>query len=153
LVHLGPGYPTYGCDSCLLDMTPATNGFGDAALAVGQTYIDAAAQLHVTPLAADPSGLVVQVELGPAPPFAVDEHATATNLHPNGVAGAGELATGGPSYLNAGGADVAMTGTAISFTGPGGATYSISDANADYGTVAAGARASCFDATSDCYSV
>ncbi len=47
-----------------------------------------------------------------------------------------------------------MTGTATSFTGPGaGATYSIVDAAADYGSVPAGQLASCFDATADCYSV
>jgi len=46
-----------------------------------------------------------------------------------------------------------MTGTATAFTGPAGATYSITDSTADYGTVAPGARASCFDATANCYAV
>jgi len=153
LVHLGPGYPTYTCDSCLLDMTPATAAFGDAALAVGQTYTDTAAQLHVTALAADPSGLIVQVDLGPSPPFGVDRHAIATNIHPNGLLEANEVATVEPSYTNSGAADAAMTGGATAFTGPPGATYTIRDFAANYGTVAAGARASCFDATGVCYSV
>jgi S-layer homology domain len=153
LVHLGPGYPTYSCYSCLLDMTPTTSGFGDAALAVGETYTDASAALHVTPLSADASGLVVQVELGPAPPFAVDRHSTPGHVYPNGVLEAGEVATVEPSYLNSGGMDAVVTGTATAFTGPAGATYSISDSGADYGTVSPGARAPCFDATADCYAV
>ncbi|HEX4439252.1 MAG TPA: S-layer homology domain-containing protein [Thermoanaerobaculia bacterium] len=153
LVHLGPGYPTYTCDSCLLDMTPATTGFADAALVVGQTYTDVAAQLHVTPLGADSTGLVVQVDLGPSPPFGVDRHATATNIHPNGLLETNEVATIEPSYTNSAATEAAMTGAATSFTGPTGATYAIGDPAADYGTVAAGARASCFDATGDCYSV
>ena len=40
LVHIG--YPNdYSCGSCLLDLTPATSTFGDAALAVGQSWTDA----------------------------------------------------------------------------------------------------------------
>src|SRR5262249_9262916 len=112
LVHLGPGYPAYSCSSCLLDETPTSgNGFGDAALGLGQTYTDASAALHVTPISADASGLVVEVELGPAPPFAVDRHPTSPSSYPNGVLENGETATVEPSYLNPGGADVAMTGT------------------------------------------
>ncbi len=154
LVHLGPGYPAYTCYSCLLDMTPTSaNGFADAALAVGETYTDASATLHVTPLSADASGLVVQVELGPAPPFAVDRHATPGHIYPNGVLETGEVATVEPSYLNTGVADVIMSGAATAFTGPAGATYSIGDPDADYGTVPAGERASCFDATANCYAV
>jgi S-layer homology domain len=49
--------------------------------------------------------------------------------------------------------DAVVTGTATAFTGPAGATYSISDSGADYGTVSPGARAPCFDATADCYAV
>jgi len=153
LMHIGPGYPAYSCWSCLLDMTPDTSGWGDAGLDVGQTYTDSAAELHVTPLSSDASGLVVQVELGPAPPFAVDRHATAGHLYPNGVLENGELATVEPSYSNGGAADAVMAGTATGFSGPGGATYTISDAVADYGTVAPSARSSCFDATADCYAV
>jgi S-layer homology domain len=154
LVHLGPGYPAYGCGSCLLDMTPGTSGFADAAVEVGLTYTDAAAGLHVTPLSNDAQSLVVQVEFGPAPPFGVDRHATPSNSSPNGVLESGEVATVEPSYLNSGADALSMAGTATAFSGPGvGATYSITDADADYGAVPAGERASCFDATSNCYAV
>jgi len=154
LMHIGPGYPAYSCYSCLLDMTPVTaGGFADAALPIGETYTDAAAGLHVTPLSSDGSGLVVQVELGPSPPFGVDRHTVAGSGYPNGVLENYEVATVEPSYLNPGASDAVMTGTATAFTGPAGATYSITDAAADYGTVAPGARGSCFDATANCYAV
>lgn len=49
---------------------------------------------------------------------------------------------------------MAMTGAATSFTGPGaGAVYTISDAAADYGTVPAGEKLSCFDSGPNCYAV
>jgi hypothetical protein len=154
LVHLAPGYPTYGCTTCLLDLTPTDGGFGNAALEVGQTYFDAESELRVTPLSRDANSLVVQVEIGAAPSFAVDRHANPSNSFPNSVLENGEVGTIEPSWANGGGAAAAMTGTATSFTGPGaGATYTVQDASADYGTVPAGERVSCFDGTGDCFTV
>ena len=99
LMHLSPGYPGFSCGSCLLDMTPLSgNGFADAALEVGQTYFDAEAELRISPLSADSSGLVVQVEVGPSPPFGVDRHANPSNSSPNSVLENGEVATIEPSY-------------------------------------------------------
>ncbi len=154
MIRLAPGYPAFSCSTCLLDMTPTDAGFGNAALVVGETYVDAEAGLRVTPLSADASSLVVEIELGPSPELGVDRHPLGANPYPNGVLESGETATVEPSYFNAGGSPVPMTGTATSFTGPGpGATYSITDAAADYGDVPAGQLASCFDATGNCYSV
>jgi hypothetical protein len=151
---LGPGYPDYSCNSCLLDMTPTDGGFGNAALVVGETWLDPETGLRITPLSAGPSSLAVQVEVGPSPPFAVDRHANALNVSPNGVLEAGETATVEPSYTNGGSSPAAMSGTSTSFTGPGaGATYTISDSAADYGTVPAGETVSCFDAGANCYAV
>jgi len=154
LMHVSPGYPAFSCGSCLLDMTPLSgNGFADAALEVGQTYLDAEAELRISPLSADSSGLVVQVEVGPSPPFGVDRHANPSNSSPNSVLENGEVATVEPSYANGGGTPVAMTGTATAFTGPGAATYSIIDTSADYGMTVPGATNPCFDATGDCFTV
>ena len=47
LIHVGPA-PDWGSD--LLDMTPATNTFGDAALDVGLSFIDPDASLEITTL-------------------------------------------------------------------------------------------------------
>ena len=57
-----------------------------------------------------------------------------------------------PTWRNIGAAAVALTGTLASHTGPTGPTYSIPDAAADYGSIAASAQASC-TATGDCYRV
>ena len=47
---------------------------------------------------------------------------------------------------------ITLTGTASNFRGPAGLTYSILDASADWGTIAAaGGIADCFQATGDCY--
>ena len=154
LMRLGPGYPAYSCNTCLLDMTPEVDQFGNAALAVGESYFDAESELRITTLSEDGTSLVVQVEIGAAPPFAVDRHANPSNSFPNGVLENGETVTVEPSYTNGGSGVLAMTGAATSFTGPGvGATYSITDSAADYGNVPAGERLSCFDATQDCFTV
>jgi len=60
LVHIA--YPTeYGCDVCVLDMTPATSTFGDSALAPGQSFVDATTGAAISVLAQTPSALTVTV--------------------------------------------------------------------------------------------
>ncbi len=125
---------------------------------IGLTH--ASGEIVITPdgrwLYAGTSGGVFQLDLEASSEctFAVDRHANPSNANPNGVLENGEVATVEPSFLNGGSSTIAMAGTATSFTGPGaGATYSISDAAADYGTVPAGERQSCFDATGDCFAV
>src|SRR5262245_60786608 len=135
-------------------MPPTVDGVGNAALVVGESFFDAESEVRVTTLSEDGTSLVVQVEIGAAPPFAVDRHANPSNSYPNGVLENFETVTVEPSYTNGGGGPLAMTGTATSFTGPGaGATYTIVDSTADYGTVPAGERQSCFDSTGDCFTV
>ena len=55
-----------------------------------------------------------------------------------------------PSWKNITGS-VSFTGAATLFAGPAGATYSLADAVAGYGTVGAGATAGCLAATADCF--
>lgn len=60
LVHIG--YPSdYGCNTCLLDMTPATTTFTDGALAVGQTFTDSVTSASFTVLSKTATALTVQV--------------------------------------------------------------------------------------------
>jgi hypothetical protein len=98
-----------------------------------------------------------QTALQAAPSIAVDAHAppagrpTASNV--NNMLEPGEAVLVETAWKNTGTSGVTMTGGAPSVTGPAGATYGIDDATADYGTVGAGATASCFDATGDCYVV
>jgi hypothetical protein len=68
----------------------------------------------------------------------------------NKVMEPGETATVAPSWRNDSSLTLSsVTGTLSNFTGPAGPTYSIVDANASYGNIAAGATAQC----TDCYSV
>ncbi len=70
----------------------------------------------------------------------------------NGVWEPGETVVVEPSYFNGDLAALALTGVASNLTGPAGATYSITDAAADYGAITSNAAASCLD-TGNCYSV
>lgn len=152
LVHVAPD-PGYGCGACLLDMTPATAGFTDAALEVGQSFTDPIAGLRVTPLSVDPLALAVQVELGPPPPFGVDRHAAGGSANLNGILEPGETASVEPSFSNTTGGPLTVTGTATDFTGPGGAAYAITDSTADYGMVPDAGLSRCADVTGDCHAV
>ncbi len=65
----------------------------------------------------------------------------------------GETVTVVPSWKNLSGAPVTLTGTASALTGPSGATYTLAEPAASYGTIADGASADCQTATGSCYSV
>jgi hypothetical protein len=72
----------------------------------------------------------------------------------NGVLEPGEAVGVWPSWLNANAGPATFTGTASSFSGPGAPgdpSYTIVDASADYGTVAAGGTGRCALTTFDCY--
>lgn len=82
----------------------------------------------------------------------VDTHSgpgTVSNL--NGVFEPGESVMAATGWSNQGSGSVGLTGTAANFTGPAGATYTLVDASAGYGTLVVGATANCFDATANCY--
>ena len=69
----------------------------------------------------------------------------------NGILEPGEKVFIQPAYKNVSGSSVSsLTGTASNLTGPGGATYTINDTSAGYGTIAAGATNNC-TTTANCY--
>jgi hypothetical protein len=68
----------------------------------------------------------------------------------NGVLEPGETAIVAPSWRNVNGTDLAFTGAASNLVGPAGATYTLVDAAANYGTVTNGTTGSC---GSDCFQV
>jgi hypothetical protein len=68
----------------------------------------------------------------------------------NGVLEPGETAVVAPSWRNINGGPLTFTGAASQLSGPGGATYTLVDAAATYGTVANAAIGSC---GSDCFQV
>lgn len=57
----------YGRDNYLLDMTPATSSFSDAALTVGHSYNDPNTNVTITPLSVSSSGASVSLTFGPQP--------------------------------------------------------------------------------------
>ncbi|HUK11970.1 MAG TPA: S-layer homology domain-containing protein, partial [Thermoanaerobaculaceae bacterium] len=69
----------------------------------------------------------------------------------NGILDPGETVMVTPSWTNQDSAGHATSGALDLFTGPAGASYTLLDAAAGYGTVGAGATANCHDATGDCY--
>ncbi len=64
----------------------------------------------------------------------------------------GETVLVEPGYFNGSSSPLSLTGTASNFTGPAGATYTLTDATASYGSIAANATGNCLDA-SDCYAM
>ena len=69
----------------------------------------------------------------------------------NGVLEPGESAVYAPTWTNHGDLPVTgLTAEARTFTGPGGALYTIADGQAAFGSIAPGATVSC-EATGDCY--
>ncbi|HEY3204864.1 MAG TPA: S-layer homology domain-containing protein, partial [Thermoanaerobaculia bacterium] len=95
------------------------------------------------------------VQLSWQPPLAselsVDTRAGGSS-NQNGVFEPGETVVVDPSWQG-NGSTSPLTSTASGFGGPPGATYSIADASAAYGTPAAGQAADCFDATGDCFAL
>jgi PKD domain/Gametolysin peptidase M11 len=70
----------------LLDMTPATNTFGDAALTVGNSWTDAQASLMFTTTAKSGGTLTVDVQYGVTPPTANFTYFPASPLAGDAVA-------------------------------------------------------------------
>ena len=71
----------------------------------------------------------------------------------NGVLEPGERVWVEPSWRNTGSSSLTLTGTASGLTGPAGATYTLDDASADYGTIPASTGRDCFTATGNCLQV
>jgi hypothetical protein len=96
------------------------------------------------------------VELGWQPPLApalaVDERAGGSS-NQNGILEPGETVIVEPSWENPPSASAMLAGVASAFAGPAGATYTVTDPSAAYGSPASGAPASCFDATGNCFAL
>jgi hypothetical protein len=89
--------------------------------------------------------------------LSVDAHSgTGTSSDQNGVLEPGESVLVEPAWTYQGYSATTMTGAASALSGPAGATYSLSDATASYGSVPAvstgdGAPVDCRTATGNCY--
>jgi hypothetical protein len=90
----------------------------------------------------------------PAQPATLVPARLRVDLPANNVIEPGEFFSVAPYWTNTSGSPVTFTGTASNFTGPTGATYTISVPTADYGTADPGATASCWETIQvECYSL
>ena len=100
-------------------------------------------------------GYMPQVAAG----LAVDAHSgTGTTSDANGVLEPGETVLVEPSWTYQGNSSKSLTGAASALAGPAGASYTLADAAASYGTVPAvatgdGATVSCTGAGGNCYRI
>jgi hypothetical protein len=137
------------------DGTPRGGDFLVNTYTTGRQAPDIAAST----IASDAAGNFVVVWRGPQPTNPLDVFLQRFGgLHPDGLqvdtAGnlvwePGETVDVRPRWLNVSGAARAFAGTLSGLGGPAGATYTITDGNGSYGTVADGAAAPC----ADCYAV
>jgi S-layer family protein len=111
-------------------------------------------------IASDEVGNFVVTWFGPNPATLQDVFAQRYGgLHPNSLVAdpapgnlvwePGETVGLRPNWVNVNGAAQTFAGTLTNLTGPAGATYTLADGTASYGTVANNANATC----TDCYSV
>jgi subtilisin-like proprotein convertase family protein len=90
----------------------------------------------------------------PDGPVRVDQHASSGTSNVNGVLESGETVEFEPSWHNSGSGSIILLSPFISnFDGPVGPTYNTVDSGADYGLIAGGTSANCYDASSNCYEV
>ncbi|MGE5235899.1 MAG: S-layer homology domain-containing protein [Acidobacteriota bacterium] len=133
-----------------------TNGYAGAIWGVGSLFRDDANGIGMTVTATAADGFTVAVSNGSslAASFpAVDAYAAAgTSSNLNGVLEPGETVQVETGWTNVSTGSVSATGSATTFTGPAGATYTLPDASAAYGTIASTATTNCQDA-GDCYVV
>ena len=85
--------------------------------------------------------------------------AAPTNINPvgklvdtigNGIFEPGETVVFAPTWQNNEAYSISLTGTVSNFTGPAAATYTILDAESNYGSIASGSSSNCTN-TGDCY--
>jgi cysteine-rich repeat protein len=93
----------------------------------------------------DGCSAICRVEPAPLAPFTLF-----VETNQNLVLEPGEFAVVAPAWANGGGSDVDLTGQMANFTGPGPASYLITDGGADYGTIAPAGNSEC-GLQLDCY--
>jgi len=131
-----------------------TNGNHGAVWSPGELFRDAANGIGIAVTGNVGNGF--EVAVGNGSPMAashpeMDAHsATGTSSNLNGVFEPGESILFEPAWTNVSTGTLAPDGSLSGLTGPGGASYSINDGVADYGSVASVATASCSD-TGNCY--
>ncbi len=160
LLHLGPGGEFTGCMLGEQTATNMTVTDGTAVAEALSTDTQSIGAFGTLP----PPGFGISAEAIETPTsecsnqfpagftpgaLGTDVHATASS-NGNGVFERGEQVILQPTWKNATGAGLAVTGTTPQYQDDGGLGFPL-DRTADYGTIADGAAADCYDATGDCY--
>jgi len=131
-----------------------TDGALGSMWTAGGVFRDVTNDIGIAVVSADTTGFTVAVASGSSMAASfpeVDQRSgTGTTSNTNGILEPGETVLFEPAWTNASTGALNRSGTLSSLTGPGGATYSIDDGIAAYGTVNPAATASCAD-TGNCY--
>ena len=110
--------------------------------------------LSWTPRYAAHAFSLVAQKLQPVLPLRLDAHVASAGVHNlNQVLEPGERVLVEPVWSNPSTGPFDFSAFLGNFTGPSGATYTISKSDASYGTIPAGQSAGCFSATGNCYEV
>ncbi len=142
-----------GTVTCALgDLAPATGAQRQVVVSpTAEGTLDATVTVSSSAADANPANNTAQasvdaVQMQPVALAVLDDPPLGNG---NGVLEPGETALVRPTWRNPSAGEITQTGTLVSFFGPPGATYTIDDASATYGTIVAGGEASC----TDCYQV
>jgi hypothetical protein len=131
-----------------------TDGGSGAMWTIGELFRDAANDIGVAVVSSVGNGFTVAAASGS--PMAAsfpkidDRAASGTSSNTNGVFEPGETVIFEPEWTNVSTGTVSPTGSLGAFSGPGGASYTITDGGAGYGSVASVGTASCKDVP-NCY--
>ena len=140
LLHAGNSY-LWGIANGAITAGATTNQITFTAGASGTTVLSVVETTTVTGCTSPATIANVYIDGQPGS-LVEDAYATGgTVSNVNGVLEPGETVLVNPAWKNISASPLALTGTASAFTGPAGATYSLLDSTADYGTIAPGATA------------
>ncbi len=145
-LHAGSGY-LWGITNGTITAGATTNQITFTAGSSGVTGLTVVETTIATGCASPAA--VANVSIANTQPAGLveDAHATGgTSSNINIILEPGETVLVNPYWKNVTASPLALTGTASAFTGPVGATYSLLDSTAGYGTIAPGATADSFSA-------
>jgi hypothetical protein len=143
----------YAGGSALRAVDPVTGALLWSNTRIGATHWQSPVVANGAVYVADGVGKLTAFR-GAGSSLAVDARSSAgTFSNVNGILEPGEVVNVDPGWRNITSASLALTGTATSLTGPAGATYTVNDSAAGYGTIASGASADCLNATGNCYRI
>ncbi len=150
LPHAGDGY-SWGITNGTITSGTTTNQITFTAGTSGSTVLSVVETTTATGCASPTTIVNVYISGEPAG-LVEDAHATiGTVSNVNTILEPGETVLVNPSWKNISASPLALTGTASGFAGLAGATYSLLDSSADYGTIAPGATADSFSAGGPSY--